>query len=113
MKTAKEIVDFLLEKDLRLKFLEDQICDLEGDAKHEAIQFLGAFELVDWDERKDRRECIETAIVHFKTHEIYLKEVAVGECHYSDVMIDGGPHELDYFTVDPAMSVTYTNEQAI
>ena len=41
MKTAKEIVDFILEKDLRLKFLEDQIYDIEGDEKHEIIKFLG------------------------------------------------------------------------
>ncbi|CAB4158988.1 hypothetical protein UFOVP699_51 [uncultured Caudovirales phage] len=113
MKSEKEIVDFLLEKDLRLKFLEDQVCDLEGDAKHEAIAFLGDFELVDWDERKDRRECIEIAVVHFKDYGFYLKEVAIGECHYSDVMIDGWPNEINYFTVDPVQTVTYDNEKAI
>lgn len=113
MKTAKEITDFLLDRGLRLKFLEDQICDLEGDEKHEAISFLGSFELVDWDERKNRRECIETAVVHFREIDTYIKEVAVGECHYSDVMIDGWPHEINYYIVDPVQTTTYENEKAI
>lgn len=113
MKTEKEIVSFLLEKDLRLRFLEDQICDLEGDAKHEAIAFLGEFESVESDERKSGRQCIETAIVHFKEHGFYLKEEAIGECHYRDVMIDGGPDELSYFTVEAIETITYGNEKAI
>lgn len=113
MKTAKEIVDFIIEKDLRLKFLEDQLFDLEGDSKQETINFLGNFELVDWDERKDRRECIETAIINFKDYDLFIKERAVGPCHYSDVMIDGWPSEVTYSIVQPIETITYGNEISI
>ncbi len=113
MITAKEIVDFILEKDLRLKFLEDQIIDLDGEIKHEAIKLFGNFELVDWDERKDRRSCIETAVVYFKDYDVYVEEVAVGECHYSDVMIDGWPNEVEYFIVEPIITTTYGNRKTI
>lgn len=113
MATAREITDFILEKDLRLKFLEDQILDLDGDDKHETIKFLGDFELVDWDERKDRRECIETAVIHFKDHQLYIEEAAVGPCHYSDVMIDGWPNKIEYFEVEPIVTTTYGNRKTI
>jgi hypothetical protein len=111
MENVRELVNFLLEKDLRLKYLEDQILDNEN--KEEIFEILGEFEIVDWDERKDRRNCIETAVVHFKKYDLYLKEVAVGECHYKDVMIDGWPHEIDYFLVDPQVSVTYGNDRLV
>lgn len=113
MKTAKEIVDFILTKDLRLKFLEDQILDLEGDAKHEAIDFLGNFELVDWDERKDGRSCVETAVIHFTNYELYIEEIAFGPCHYRDVMIDGWPDEINYNTVEPIVTTAYGNRTKI
>ena len=113
MKTAKEIVDFIIEKDLRLKFLEDQILDLEGNSKHEAIDFLEHFELVDWDERKEGRNCIETSVVHFIYYDLYIEEIATGPCHYRDVMIDGWPDEINYNTVEPIVTTTYGNRNKI
>jgi hypothetical protein len=113
MSIEKKIVDFLLQKDLRLRFLEDQVFDLDESTKEEAIALLGEFEVVDCDERKKDRQCTETAIVEFKSHGVYIKELATGPCHYRDVMIDGLPDVVDYYTVEPIVTTTYGNEKSI
>lgn len=109
MSPEKKIVDVLLEKDIRLMFIEDQILDADDKTK----DFLGSFEFVDYDYEKEGRQCIETAVVYFENHNVFIKEVASGPCHYKDVMIDGGVDELEYFTVEPTTTISYKNEKII
>ena len=103
-KTEKgiEIINLLLEYNIRLKYFEDDIYNLKITDKENKINILcGDIETMKDYNKKDRRECIETCIVYFKDYELYIKEVAVGECHYSDVFIDGAPYSIEYDIVEP------------
>ncbi|WP_394777014.1 hypothetical protein [Flavobacterium sp.] len=106
MKIEKKIVQTILENDLSLRnfvndgeYLQYKIEDKE--LLEEIETFLGGIIEHDSENIKDRRECIETTIVYFEKHNCYIKEVAVGECHYKDVMIDGEYNSLEYYLVEP------------
>lgn len=105
-KTEKfnQIFSVLVEYDLRLKYLADDIYNLEITNKEKVNEInilCGDFETIKDYNKRDRRECIETSIVYFKDHDLYIKEVGVGECHYSDLCIDGAPYRLNYELVEP------------
>ena len=62
---------------------------------------IGKMKMISQNEEKDDGQCIRTTIAHFCKHSFYIKEIAIGECHYEDVCIDGLPDEVSYFEVEP------------
>lgn len=98
----KELVNYLLENDVRLYYIDDE------EPSAEVVTVLGDWEVLDTHSYRDNRWCVEEAIVHFPHHGLYIKEVASGPCHYRDIMIDGGVEELDFYEVEPK-SVTTTS----
>lgn len=113
MEKEKKLVELLLEKGVSLYYIEDEIEYLEDG--EELIKELGEFEVITADTKKDGRNCIQTAIVHFKDHDFFIKEEAIGPCHYKDVMIDGGAYETNYYLVDAEVKQVYAfvNERKI
>lgn len=109
-KTEKfnQIINLLLKYNIRLKHFADDMDYLEYNLEitdenivNEINNLCGDIELIKDDSKKDRRECIETSIIYFENYDLYIKEVAVGECHYSDVCIDSPLYSLDYEYVEP------------
>lgn len=118
MDIANKITKVLIETETRLLNLYDDLSwkfDEDEKLKNELIELFGGFYEVENDFEKVRRECIETSIVHFPNYNLYIKEVAIGECHYKDVVIDGYPYEIKYFIVEPKeiKIMDYINDQEI
>lgn len=115
MKIEKQIIQLLLENDLRLRGLYDLEYRIEDqDELKVALELIGEYEEKVNENEKDRTECIETTVVHFKKYNLFIKEVSVGDCHYKDVMIDGYS-ESEYFLVEPkeVMIIDYVNDVEI
>lgn len=107
-KTQKgnEIINCLIENNIRLRYFADDMCYLEDkETINEINNICGSIELIETDEEKDDRNCIETSIVYFKDYDLYIKEVAEGECHYIDVCIDGDLYNLEFILVQPQEKV--------
>lgn len=103
-----QIINLMFKYNIRLKHFADDMYYLEYNLEitdenivSEINNLLGDIEIVKDYNKKDRRECIETSIIFFKDYDLYIKEVAVGECHYSDVCIDSHLYSLDYEFVEP------------
>lgn len=91
---AHIFIELITKNDVRLR-------NIQYEAPKELLKKIGKVETVYEDDKKDDLDCIETTIIHFKDSNLYLKEVAVGECHYRDVAIDGEIDSLEYFLVEP------------
>lgn len=107
-KTQKgnEIINCLIENNIRLRYFADDMCYLEEkETINEINNICGSIELIEKDEEKDDSNCIETSIVYFKDYDLYIKEVAEGECHYRDVCIDGDLYSLEFILVQPQEKV--------
>jgi hypothetical protein len=84
--------------------------DLSEEERTELISEIGEIIFVDFNSRKDGRNCIETRVVHFPKFDTYIKEVQVGTCHYKDVNIDGGYDEVEYSVVRPVEKTSLSFE---
>jgi hypothetical protein len=109
-KTLKKLIDhmsFECIEDIEYMLKETTLSEEE---QSELISEIGEIIFVDFNSRKDGRNCIETRIVHFPKFDTYIKEVQVGTCHYKDVNIDGGYDEVEYFVVRPVENTSISFE---
>lgn len=113
-KTQKgnEIINCLIEHNIRLRYFASDMDYLEynleitdEETTNKINNLCGSIELIETDEEKDDWSCIETSIVYFKDYDLYIKEVAEGECHYRDVCIDGDLYSLEFILVQPQEKV--------
>ena len=112
MEKFNQIINLLFEYNIRLKYFADDMDYLEYNLEitdenivNKINNLCGDIELIKTDEERDDTECIETSIVYFKDYDLYIKEVATGECHYRDVCIDGELYNNEFTLVQPQEKV--------
>lgn len=71
----------------------------------EIVEFVGSADCVESDDDLDNGVITQTRIVHFKDHDIYIKQVRTGEGYYDSkddyAEMSGEPTEVNYWLVEP------------
>lgn len=83
----------------------EEIYNLSDKKIKEIVEFVGAASCVLSDDKLDDGIITQTRIVYFKDHEIFIKQVRIGEGYYDSkddyAEMSGEPTEVNYWLVEP------------